>query len=112
MWIAKGKEELHREWLMENSSDLGIGALAYAQRWAELMEKDLSVSQDAYTTIMDFAFQTSIDADTDGITGGMFQHAVKYLASCWAHGDILKDWYATHYKEDLFRAQEALTRTM
>ncbi len=67
------------------------GILRHAERWADLMEARLTENPEL--TVADIAEATSHEADTEGITGNMYNWAVKILAGVWIHGEDLRQWH-------------------
>lgn len=65
------------------------GANEYAERWADLMETRIASGE----SIEDVAYSTSQVADTEGITGSMYDFAVSVLFSVWKHGPDLRRWH-------------------
>lgn len=71
-----------------NSDGYEKGVIDYAERWANLMEKNIRAGK----KLADIAKQTSHDADIDGITGFMYGAAVSTLAQVWKYGEELRRW--------------------
>jgi hypothetical protein len=81
-----------------NSDPYGGGVVKFAERWADLMEKQIpeesTVPQTMGILVRDeFAKNTSHEADTEGITGFMYGCAVSSLAKFWVHGEALRRWH-------------------
>ena len=94
MKIKDGKQEWFDEFYKNDKSSLYAGDITdYAGAWATLMEKEI----DEGNNLSDIAYNTSLTADTKGITGHMFQQAVKLLVNCWIYGDELHKWYKKYY---------------
>ena len=55
-----------------NSDFYGSGVVRYAERWANMMEKEMEKGK----SIIEIADATSCAADTEGITGFMYGCAV------------------------------------
>ena len=72
-----------------NTDPYGHAIMVYAELWADLMERDMAMSQ----TLEQCAERTSHEADTDGITGFMYGAAVSILAAVWEHGEALRRWH-------------------
>lgn len=89
MKVRAGRQAAYQEWKNVNDDPYGAGIFRYAERWADLMEAAIDEGQD----IADCAKATSLEADTDGITGFMYGASVKILASCWEHGEALRRWH-------------------
>lgn len=77
----------------KNSDPYGKAIVQYAQTWADLMEQRI-LNGEPLTAV---ASETSIQADTEGITGNMFFGAVFLLSSCWRYGEDLRDWHNRSY---------------
>jgi hypothetical protein len=67
----------------QNGDPYGLECFNYAERWANLMEAQISGGKE----IKDIAKDTSHEADTSGITGFMYGAAVSILAQCWKYGE-------------------------
>lgn len=72
---------------------LSRAILEFAERWARLMQAELANGQ----KLEDIAGATSVEADTEGITGFMYGAAVSTLASTWKYGDQLCKWHNQKY---------------
>jgi hypothetical protein len=72
-----------------NQDGYGKGVIDFAERWADLMEVELSKGCE----VKDIASSTSHIADTDGITGYMYGAAVSILSQVWEHGEQLRRWH-------------------
>ena len=81
--------DLWHTYVAKNTDGYGAGIIAYAQRWAELMETRIAAGED----LMQCAEPTSHEADTNGITGFMYGAAVATLAGCWVYGEQLRRWH-------------------
>lgn len=97
MKIKPGKEQRYREWYDNNLDPYGHAIFTYAERWAELMEKDIEASGNVEESIRALAEERSHEADTEGITGFMYGYAVKILSSIWEYGEPLRVWHNTEY---------------
>lgn len=82
-------EAAWQSWKDNNQDGYGGGAIAYAERWARLMQVEINAGK----KLEDVADSTSHEADTDGITGFMYGAAVHTLATNWKHGDQLRKWH-------------------
>jgi len=87
--IELSDEKTWREFKAKNRDCYGAGVIAYAQRWARLMQVEIAAGK----KLEDIAEDTSFLADTDGITGFMYGCAVTTLAQCWKHGEQLRRWH-------------------
>jgi hypothetical protein len=72
-----------------NTDPVGAGIMNYAQRWAELMEQEMAKGK----SLPEVAMDTSLEADTDNMSGMTFFLAVRTLVDCWAHGEELRQWH-------------------
>jgi hypothetical protein len=70
-------------------STYDLEILSYAQRWAELMEKEIDSGKD----LANIAEITSHTADINGITGFMYSAAVLELSNNWKFGKELLEWH-------------------
>lgn len=82
-------EAAWQSWKDNNQDGYGAGVIAFAERWARLMQLEMANGQ----KLEDIASATSHEADTEGITGFMYGAAVSTLASCWKYGDQLRRWH-------------------
>lgn len=85
--------EVYEDWKSKNTEYYGACTLRYAERWANLMEKEL----DNGANLPDIAKKLSHEADTEGITGYMYGCAVHVLSQCWQYGEELKKWHNGKY---------------
>ena len=74
------------EFVNTNRDFYGSGVIRYAERWANMMEKEMENGKN----LADIARATSYMADTEGITGYMYGCAVSMLSLVWEHGKELK----------------------
>lgn len=72
-----------------NSDGYGGAIMTYAERWARLMQVEMSNGK----KLADVADATSQEADLEGMSGFSYGCAVSQLASCWKHGDELRRWH-------------------
>lgn len=101
MRIAEGKEEEYRDWRAKNEPNdedrigYGMACFAFAERWAEDMERAIDAAPGASVAevLSANAEQAGRRADTDGITGFMYGMAVSILAQCWKYGEDLRRWH-------------------
>ena len=95
MKFAENMEELWNEGLAVNQDSYGRSVYEYAERWAELMEKEIErAGIDKAISSFD---KLSHEADTTGITGFMYGCAVNILSQVWKYGDVLKEWHNKQY---------------
>lgn len=97
MKIRQGMEELYKEGYNNNLDPYGHGVYTFAERWADLMEKDIEASNDPAKSIIENADKRSDEADTEGITGFMYGCAVSILSDCWEYGEFLRKWHNKEY---------------
>lgn len=76
-------------WRKNNTAGYGRAIMAYAERWANLVEEGMASGM----PLEKIAKKASHDADTEGITGFMYGTAVQVLATSWAHGEDLRRWH-------------------
>lgn len=72
-----------------NQDGYGGGVLAFAERWARMMEAAMANGE----SLEDCADRLSSLADDEGITGFMYGGAVSTLAAVWEHGEELRRWH-------------------
>ena len=98
MKILKGKEQEYKDWYEKNSDPYSRACFTYAERWAELLEKEIEESdKDTKEVMKQYAEKYSHDADIEGITGFMFGMAVQILSLCWEYGEELRKWHNKEY---------------
>ncbi|MCA9313203.1 hypothetical protein KDA08_02655 [Candidatus Saccharibacteria bacterium] len=86
-------EAAWQSWKDNNQDGYGGGVIAYAERWARLIQVEINAGK----KLEDVADTTSHEADIDGITGFMYGAAVHTLATSWKHGDQLRKWHNKQY---------------
>lgn len=92
--LKKGKELEYQKLKQVNMDDgYGSGVFDYLKRWAAMMEERIEKGE----PVNKVAKQTSISADTDGITGAMYGRAVETLSEYWEHGEQLRKWHNSQY---------------
>lgn len=82
-------QEVWAEYVEKNKDGYGKGIIDYAERWANLMEEKMAEG----AKLEDIAEATGHTADTDGITGYMYNAAIITLAGVWEYGDQLRRWH-------------------
>ncbi len=98
MKILKGKEQEYKDWYKKNSDPYSRACFTYAERWAELLEKEIEESdKDIKEVMKQYANKYSHDADVEGITGFMYGVAVQILSLCWEYGEELRKWHNKEY---------------
>ena len=98
MKILKGKEQEYKDWYEKNSDPYSRACFTYAERWAELLEKEIEESdKDTKEVMKQYSEKYSHDADIEGITGFMFGMAVQILSLCWEYGEELRKWHNKEY---------------
>lgn len=85
--------KLYKDWKAKNSDPYGACTFRYAEKWADLMEKEIQKG----TNVKDMADRLSHEADTEGITGFMYGCAVSILSQCWEYGEELRKWHNKEY---------------
>lgn len=76
--------------LAANQSEYGKDIMEYAKRWTELMESKIAAGEQ----LSDIARQTSLEANTTGISAFMYAAAVCTLSAVWVHGETLRQWHS------------------
>lgn len=97
MKIKQRMEQKYQESYDDNLDPYGHAVYTYAERWAELMEKDIEQSGKVDESIWLHAQERSHEADTEGITGYMYGCAVFILACAWEYGEPLRLWHNAQY---------------
>jgi len=87
------KESEWNHFVEINQDGYGSAVVRFAERWADMMEQDI----EAGYKLWEIAKQTSIDADTEGITGFMYGCAVQILSDVWVYGEELRQWHNGRY---------------
>jgi len=101
MKILHDKEQEYKAWYDKNSGSYGRACFTYAERWAEMMEKEIEDSLvRPFDVIVKDADRLSHEADVDGITGFMYGMAVNILSQCWEYGELLRKWHNKEYGHD------------
>lgn len=100
MKILVGKEKEYKDWYDKNSDSYGRACFTFAERWAELLEAEISKSDDVMKVFVENAYKLSHEADTEGITGFMYGCAVSILSQCWEYGEYLRKWHNKEYNYD------------
>jgi|LGVE01.1.fsa_nt_gb hypothetical protein len=89
MKIKNGMIEEYNNYVELNSTDgYSKGVIDFAVRWAELMEKEKELN----AKLVD---KLSSQADTEGITGFMYDCARSALYHFWEYGNNLKELLGT-----------------
>ena len=78
--------EKYRYWKEKNKDEYSKEVFDYAERWAELMEKEIAKGKE----IKDIYDSCSEEANLTGITGAMNFSAAAVLIKCWVHGEELE----------------------
>lgn len=100
MKILARKEQYYKDWYDKNEDAYGRACFTFAERWADLLEAEISNSDDVMKVLMNDADKLSNQADTEGITGYMYGCAVSILAHCWKYGEELRKWHNKEYGYD------------
>jgi len=72
-------KKVWNEYVENNTDFYGKGIIEYAECWANLMETKIESGE----KLEDIAYDTSLEADTEGIT----------LYKVWEHGEQLRKWH-------------------
>jgi hypothetical protein len=78
---------------MNKDNPFWSGIKSFAVRWADLMENGIEEGKE----LKDVAKETEYPADTERITGAMYNSAVNYLVLVWKYGEQLKKWHNDKY---------------
>ena len=85
MIIKEGMNEEYNKYKKTNSTDpYSNRVVTYGEDWANLMEQEKELDKELVDRL-------SSQADTDGITGFMYDGARAALYHFWKYGDELKD---------------------
>lgn len=92
--IKAGKEADYRAYVEKNSEDFySLGVIGYMERWGKMMEDAIAQGE----TVAAAAERTRFEADTEGITGYMYNCAVAALSAFWQYGEELRCWHNQEY---------------
>ena len=72
-----------------NKVGYGNAVITYAERWARLMQLEITNGK----KLEDVAEDTSYEANIEGITIAMYGYAVSILVRCWKYGERLRRWH-------------------
>lgn len=88
-----------------NQDVYGSAIVRYAERWARVMEAEMSGGR----KLSQCARDASHLADSEGITGFMYGAAASILSQVWQHGEDLRRWHnlETQIKDEGERANES-----
>ena len=92
MKLKTGTEEAYTEMVNLNQDSYGKGTVDFSKRWAELMEEHLEEAKEIDKPTVDALCTT---ADTEGITGFMYDCARNILYKYWQYGNELKELLGT-----------------
>ena len=93
MKILQGKEKEYTEYKSQMTDDYSARIISYSESWAELMEIEIDKIGNPEEAIQKCAKAAADEADYDGITGYMYNCAVKILVCFWKYGEILRKWH-------------------
>lgn len=97
MTIKEGKEKSYKDWFDLNSDPYSRECFLYAERGADLMEREIASDEVTQSVIARCADNLSHVADKTGITGFMYGCAVGILSQCWKYGEELRKWHNKEY---------------
>jgi len=97
MLFKKDKATEYQEGYNNNLDPYGHAVYTFAERWADLMEREILKSDNPAAVIDAQAESLSHEADTEGITGFMYGCAVSILSDCWLYGEQLRVWHNAQY---------------
>lgn len=87
MKVKPDKQQEYNHFVeIKSKSFYSKGVIDYMHRWANLMEQKLAEG----ANLEDVVEVTAYIADTEGITGFMYNAAVGALYKYWAYGDELR----------------------
>lgn len=99
MKILAGKEAEYQNLRDLNDTPITKGIFVYAELWAELMEKEISQSDDVMKTIAENAARLSFyAASNEKVSGLVCESALSVLSEYWEYGDCLKKWNSERQK--------------
>lgn len=90
LYKDENSKKYWNETLAKNTHFYGKEIIEYARRWAAMMELAINTGS---ISVSQAATDTNDKADTDEISGFMFNCAVKLLVDVWIHGDELSQWH-------------------
>lgn len=96
MMIKKGQEEAFAKDVEISKRFYLRGIVQYAQNWADDIEKELANGK-KLSDVADRTSHTADRLDTGGITGAMYNQAIKFLYDHWIHGEELAEWHNRKY---------------
>ncbi len=97
MKIKSGMEEKYQEAYNKNLDPYGHGVYTFAERWAELIERDIDECDGVTNSVIANFQKRESQADTEGITGFMYGSAVNILSHYWEYGEFLRRWHNKEY---------------
>lgn len=83
----------YEEYKNNNTDGYSLCIFRYTERWANMMEKEIKNG----AKVKDIAKKLSHDADTEGITGDMYEVSVSILSQYWEYGEDLREWHNKKY---------------
>lgn len=83
----EAKEDFKNFMLKNVEDDYSFAVLSFAIRWATAMEKEMKKGKN----VSEIAKQTVEEADIEGITGYMYEFAVRILINFWEYGKQLEE---------------------
>lgn len=86
-------EKLYQEYQIKYISYYSQAIMSYGELWALYMEREIAKG----FSVADCAKETSDRADTEGITGNMYNGAVAFLTDTWKYGEELRVWHNAKY---------------
>ena len=85
-----------RKWLKANKDSYGIGIMHYAERWARMMQLEMSEGK----SLEEIWSSTSHEADLEGMSGFTQSAATHMLTICWVHGAELRRLHNARWGSD------------
>ena len=102
MKIVSGLERSYEEAKAKATTPYGAAVYDVAENWANPMEKVMEPGSLGESEMANVAKSTYHDADTEGLTGLMYNFAAEILFRYWVYGKKLDQalkWAATHRVE-------------
>ena len=92
MKIKPEMKEEYEEGYNKNRDPYGRGIYRFAERWANLIEKDIEECGGVTASVIANFERHGFQADTEGISGFMYGAAISILSRYWEYGDFLREW--------------------
>ena len=93
MKILQGKEKEYTEYKSQMTYYYSVRIISFSVSCADLMVLVINKIVIGVVAIQKCAKAAADEADYDGITGYMYNCAVKILVCFWEYGEILRKWH-------------------